>query len=288
MDGEGMVCGDDTVLKIMMPEEKRVAIGIIAPGGRRIGIPPVVRTAEDPVRPAVTGGLAVGTGPCGYRGAIPTQHEGLEVTEEAALDGGEDPTGEEEVFQAGEQLLGPELVSRSEQLLGQALSDGIGLPGIPSLRRVPVGLFLLEMASMPPLAQAARPHVVGTGRRIRAIFKPVKKGIEGADRGRLEGREASDLREAWVGPQVVRPLRQTFVVEEEHQEESAEQTDGIAGRPPAWSWGIERTEQRPGRVEVELEEHEGGLVPRLRQAAGLATEPALQLLGQGLAILSMR
>ena len=42
------------------------------------------------------------------------------------------------------------------------------------------------------------------------------------------------------------------------------------------------------RSEPGAEEHEGGLVPRLRKAPGLATEPAVEFGGQGRALLGMR
>jgi hypothetical protein len=80
-----------------------------------------------------------------------------------------------------------------------------------------------------------------------------------------------------MGAEVVRPLRETFVVQQQHEEEGPKHTDGIVGGPPAWAGGVERTEHGPGRVQIEPEEHEGGLVPGLRQAARLAAEPALEL-----------
>jgi hypothetical protein len=91
-----------------------------------------------------------------------------------------------------------------------------------------------------------------------------------------------------MGAQVVGPLGETFVVQQEHEEKGPEHTDGVGGRSPAWARGIERAEQRPGWVQIEPQEHQGGLVPRLRQATGWPTEPALKLLGQGLALLGMR
>jgi len=100
------------------------------------------------------------------------------------------------------------------------------------LRRVPVRLFLFEVAPMTPLAQAARAHAVGTRRRIGAIFEPVNKGIEGPDGRRLEGHKASDLRQTGMGAQVVGPLQETFVVQQEHEEEGPEHTDGAAGGRP--------------------------------------------------------
>jgi hypothetical protein len=143
----------------------------------------------------------------------------LEVAQQAALDRGEHPTGNEEVFQAREQFLGPGLVGSRKQLLGQACGDGIGLRSIASLCGVPLRLFLLEVAPMAPLAQAAQADAVGTWWRIGTVFEPVNKRIEGTHRGRLEGRKASDLCEARMGAQVVGPLRETFIVEEQHQQE---------------------------------------------------------------------
>jgi hypothetical protein len=79
----------------------------------------------------------------------------LEIVQEAPLDRGEHPAGEQEIFQAREQLLGPGLVSSRAQLLSQALGDRIGLRSIAGLCGVPIRLFLLEVAPMAPLAQAA-------------------------------------------------------------------------------------------------------------------------------------
>ena len=92
---------------------------------------------------------------------------------------------------------------------------------------------------MAPLALAAGPDAMGTRRGIRAVFEAVDKGVEGPDRGRLERGEASDLREARMGAQVVGPLRQTFIVEQQHEQEGPEHTDGVVGRPTAGAWGIE-------------------------------------------------
>jgi hypothetical protein len=75
-------------------------------------------TAEDAVGPAVTGGTTVGAGTCRKRGTIATEYQSVEVTHETPLDRGEYTTGDEEVFQPGEELLGPGLVSSSEELLG--------------------------------------------------------------------------------------------------------------------------------------------------------------------------
>jgi len=67
-------------------------------------------------------------------------------------------------------------------------------------------------------------------------------------------------------------------VEEEHEQKGPEHTDGVVGRSTAWAWGIKRTEHGSGRVQIEPQEDERGLMPRLRKAAGLAMEPALELL----------
>jgi hypothetical protein len=91
-----------------------------------------------------------------------------------------------------------------------------------------------------------------------------------------------------MGAQVVGPLRETFVVEEEHQEQGPEHTDGGGGGPSARAGGIEQAKQRPGRVQIEPQEDECSLVPRSWQTAGLAAQPALEFRGQGRAIPGMR
>lgn len=264
MHRQGMLRGHHAVLKVAMAKKVGVPIRVVAPGRCHVRVEALVLAPKDALRATVTGGLAVWTGPCGQRGAITTQHEGLEVTEEAALDGGEDPAAEEEVFKAGEQLLGPGLVSGREEFLGQPLGDCVRLGGLAGLGGMPLSLFLLEMTPMTPLTQAAGADVVGTRRRLGTVFEAVKKGVEGTDRGRLEGGKARDLRQAWMGAQVMGPLRETFIVQEEHQEEGPEHTDRITGRSPAWARGIEHAEQRPGGVQIEPQEDECGLVPRLR------------------------
>ena len=56
----------------------------------------------------------MGAGTCRKRGAIATEYQSVEVRHETPLDRGEYTTGDEEVFQPGEELLGPGLVSSSE------------------------------------------------------------------------------------------------------------------------------------------------------------------------------
>lgn len=245
-------------------------------------------TAEDALRPAVTGGAAVRACACREGRPIATPHQSVEVAQETALDRREHATGEQEVFQAGEEILRPGLIGSGEERLGEPLGHGIRLGGIAGLRGVSLSLLLLQVTPMAALALLTRANAVGTRWGIRPVFQPVKTGGEDADRGRLEGRKASNLRQARMGAQVVGPLRQTVVVEEEHQEEGAEHTDGIGGGAPAWTWGIERTAHGPGRVQSEPEEDECGLVPRRRKATGLTTEPALELGRQGGALLGRR
>lgn len=260
-----------------MTEKVGITLGIVSPRRGRIPIEPVMLTADDALGATVTRGAAVGARTRGERGAVAAEDEGLEIPEEPALPGGEDATAEEEVFEASEQVLSTGLVSGRQQFLSQPLGDRIGWGAIVSWGGMALGLFVLQVAPMPPLALAAGPDVMGTRRGIRPIFQSVNEGIEGADSGRLEGRKARYLRQAWMGAQVVGPLRQTFVVEEEQQEEGAEPTEGIGGRSPAWAGGIQRTEHGSGRGQIEPQEDERGFMPRRREVAGLATEPALEL-----------
>jgi hypothetical protein len=89
-----------------------------------------------------------------------------------------------------------------------------------------------------------------------------------------------------MGAESVRPLQETLRVEEQHQQERAQNTDRITGRAAAGIGSIEGTEHEPSGVQSKPQEYEGRLVPRYGAAAGLA--PALELLRQGPAILSMR
>jgi hypothetical protein len=211
----------------------------------------------------------------------------LEVTHEAALDRGEHPTGAEERCQAGEQRLRPGLVGSREQLLGEARGDGICLAGVDGLGGVALGFFLLQLPPMAALAQPTGPDTVCAGRGIRPIFQPVKNGVEGAHRRRLEGGKAGDLCQAWKGAQGVGPLRETFVVEEAHEQEGPQDADRVVGRPPARAGGVERAQEGPRRVQIEAQQDEGRFVPRLGEAAGLAAQPALELGGQHGTILGM-
>jgi len=90
------------------------------------------------------------------------------------------------------------------------------LRGIPGLRGVPVSLFLHEVTPMASLAQAAGADAMGARGRRGTVFEAVNKGREGPDRRGLEGGKAGDLRQARLGTQIVGPLRETFVVEEQH------------------------------------------------------------------------
>jgi hypothetical protein len=132
----------------------------------------------------------VRTGASREGGAGATEAERLEVAQSPALDRGEHATGAQEVFQAGQELLGARLVRRGKQFLGEPLRDGVRLAGLAGRGGMPLGLFLLEMAPMTPLAQAAGVDVVGTRRRRGTVFEAVQKGVEGPDRGRLEGGKA--------------------------------------------------------------------------------------------------
>jgi hypothetical protein len=141
---------------------------------------------------------------------------------------------------------------------------------------------------MAPLAETARADAVGAGRCLGAVFEPVDKGVEGADGRGLEGGKASDLREARMGAQVVGPLGQTLLVQQQHEQKGSQETDRVVGRPTARARSIEGPQERAGRVEIKAQEHQGGLVPGRGQAARLAAQPTLELGGQGCAILGMR
>jgi hypothetical protein len=78
--------------------------------------------------------------------------------------------------------------------------------------------------------------------------------------------------------QVGRPLGETFIVEEQHEEEGPQDTARVVGRPPTRARSVECLQEGAGWVEIEAQEHEGSLVPRLGQAAGLAAQPALEFL----------
>jgi hypothetical protein len=96
---------------------------------------------------------------------------------------------------------------------------------------VPLRLFPLEVAPMASRAQAARADAMRAGRRIGTVFQTIDKGVEGPDSGGLERCEAGNLRETRMGAQVVGPRRETFLVEEQHQQEGAEHTHRVVGRP---------------------------------------------------------
>jgi hypothetical protein len=87
--------------------------------------------------------------------------------------------------------------------------------------------------------------------------------------------------------QVLSPLRETFIVEEQHEQEGPEHTDGVVGRAATRARGIEGAQQGTSRVELEAQEHEGGLVPGLRETTGLAAQPALEFLGERGGILAV-
>ena len=125
---------------------------------------------------------------------------------------------------------------------------------------------------MPPvaaLALGAGTDAVGTWWGIGALCEAVDTGIEGADGGRLKRCEAGDLREARMGVQVVGPLSETFIVEQQ-QEEGPQHTERIGGRSTARARSVERAQEGPGRVQIELQEHEGGRPSGLGQGPRLA------------------
>lgn len=83
-----------------------------------------------------------------------------------------------------------------------------------------------------------------------------------------------------MGAEVVCPLRETFVVQQEHHEEGPEHTEGVVRGPSTWARGIEWAQEGAGGVEIEAQEHERGFVPGLGQATGLVAQPTLEFLGE--------
>src|SRR4029450_7921624 len=212
-----MLRGHHAVLKVAMAKKVGVPIRVVAPGRRRVAVEALVSASKDALSATVTSGPAVGTGASREGGAVATEDERLEGAQSAALDRGEHGAVKE----------------------GAQRGVGVGWAGLAGLGGMPLGLFLLEMAPMTPLAQAAGADVVGTRRRIGTVFEAVNKGVEGPDRGRLEGGKASDLRQARMGAQVIGPLRETFVVQQQHEEEGPQHTHGVAGGPATGARRIE-------------------------------------------------
>lgn len=62
---------------------------------------------------------------------------------------------------------------------------------------------------------------------------------------------------------------------------------GYCGGAATGAWGIEGRQEGVGGVQVEAEEHEGGLARRLGEPAGVVTQPAAQLGGEGTGVLGM-
>jgi hypothetical protein len=83
--GQGMLRGHDTVLQGAVPEEGGVPGGVIAPGGGRIAIVPLMIAAEEALGATVAGGPPGGTGPGREARPIATQDEGAEVAPQPAL-----------------------------------------------------------------------------------------------------------------------------------------------------------------------------------------------------------
>jgi hypothetical protein len=129
------------------------------------------------------------------------------------LSRGQDAAGQQQVFQARQQLLWTGLVSAGQEVLGQAFADRIRLAGGGSLGGVALGLFLLQVAPVAAFALATGVHAVGTGRRIGPVFEAINKVIEGGGGRRVAGLEARDVGQARMPPEVVGPLGQAFVVE---------------------------------------------------------------------------
>jgi len=129
---------------------------------------------------------------------------------------------------------------------------------------------------------------VRTGRRIGAVFEAVHKVVEGADGRRAEGGKAGDLGQAGMPPEVVGPLGQAFILQEQQQQERSEQTEGVVRGAAPGARRIAGSQQRARRVQVEAEEDQCSLPPGVGEPAELATQPALELLDEGSSILGMR
>jgi hypothetical protein len=111
MHRQGMLRGHHAMLKVAMAKKVDVPIRVVAPGRRHVRIEPLVIAPKDALSATVAGGPPVGTGARGQRCPVAAEDQSLEIAQEAALDRGEDSTGEQEVFQPGEQFLGPGLLS---------------------------------------------------------------------------------------------------------------------------------------------------------------------------------
>jgi hypothetical protein len=191
----------------------------------------------------------------------------LTVTEKATLDRGQDATGEQEVVQTPEQVVGAGLIGGGQEVLCQAFAHRIGLAGIGTLGGLALGLFVFEVAPVAAFALSPGAGAVGTGRRRGAVLESVNKVIEGGGGRGVEGLEAGDMRQAGMAPEVAGPLGHTFVVQQEHQEQGAQHAEGVVGRPAAWTWGVEGLQEGAGRVEIEAQQDQGGLLPGLWEAA---------------------
>lgn len=73
-----------------------------------------------------------------------------------------------------------------------------------------------------------------------------------------------------------------------HEQEGPQHTHGVAGELALGARRIEGSQHGGRRIEIEVQEPEGGLRPRLGQEAGLAAQPAREWLGQGHAILGIQ
>ena len=93
----------------------------------------------------------------------------------------------------------------------------------------------------------------------------------------MEGGNPGDLGEAGMSPAVLPPRGKTVVLQEPHQAQGAQQTEGILRGAPPGAWGIEGRQERPRGIPMQAQPHESGRAPGGREPAGVATQPAAQV-----------
>jgi hypothetical protein len=109
---------------------------------------------------------------------------------------------EEQVFEAGEQILRSGLRGACEQLLFEMFGEAIAAREDGGAVLLLGGLLLREMAQPRLFAQLRRGDAVRTARLKGAVFEPVNEEIESANRRRAVWFEAGDERQARFAAQV--------------------------------------------------------------------------------------